>query len=86
MVGRIAQQRTLRCIYTGPYNNQARWPFPLVGRLMERNLDRRVEVLCPVRDRAIAAHIRDAILRSLESFRGGAPQEDDVTVVVVKVS
>ena len=31
---------------------------------MERNLDRRVEVLCPVRDRTIAAHIRDTVLNA----------------------
>jgi polyphosphate kinase len=30
--------------------------------LMERNLDRRVEVLCPVRDRALADHIRSVVL------------------------
>ena len=30
--------------------------------LMERNLDRRVEVLCPVRDRGLADHIRSIIL------------------------
>jgi hypothetical protein len=32
--------------------------------LMERNLDRRVEVLCPVRNRMIAGHIRESILRA----------------------
>ena len=30
--------------------------------LMERNLDRRVEALCPVRDKALAEHIRDVVL------------------------
>ena len=30
--------------------------------LMERNLDRRVETLCPIRDAEIAAHIRDVVL------------------------
>jgi polyphosphate kinase len=30
--------------------------------LMERNLDRRVEVLCPVRDAALADHIRSVVL------------------------
>jgi polyphosphate kinase len=30
--------------------------------LMERNLDRRVEVVCPVRDRGLADHIRSTIL------------------------
>jgi Stage II sporulation protein E (SpoIIE) len=33
-----------------------------------------------------AASLRDAILRDVEAFRGTAPQEDDVTVVVVKIS
>ena len=32
--------------------------------LMERNLDRRVEVLTPVRDRAILAHVRDVVLQA----------------------
>ena len=30
--------------------------------LMERNLDRRVEVLCPIRDRRLAEHLRDVVL------------------------
>lgn len=30
--------------------------------LMERNLDRRVEVLCRVADKAVAAHVRDVVL------------------------
>ncbi len=30
--------------------------------LMERNLDRRVEVLCPVRDRTLADHLRSVVL------------------------
>jgi polyphosphate kinase len=29
--------------------------------LMERNLDRRVEALCPVRDAALANHVRDVV-------------------------
>jgi polyphosphate kinase len=30
--------------------------------LMERNLDRRVEVLCPIHDRWIADHLRNVVL------------------------
>jgi polyphosphate kinase len=32
--------------------------------LMERNLDRRVEALCPVRDAALASHVRDIVLQT----------------------
>jgi polyphosphate kinase len=32
--------------------------------LMERNLDRRVEVVCPVRDPALANHVRDIVLQT----------------------
>jgi polyphosphate kinase len=32
--------------------------------LMERNLDRRVEALCPVRDAALASHVRDVVLQT----------------------
>ena len=32
--------------------------------LMERNLDRRVEILCPVRDPDIQQHLRDVVLQS----------------------
>jgi serine phosphatase RsbU (regulator of sigma subunit) len=32
-----------------------------------------------------AAEVRDAVLRSVEQFRGNAAQQDDVTVVVVKI-
>ena len=35
--------------------------------LMERNLDRRVEVLCPVNDPALRQHLRDAVLEVLLS-------------------
>jgi len=31
---------------------------------MERNLDRRVETLCPIRDRGIASHIRTTVLEA----------------------
>ena len=33
--------------------------------LMERNLDRRVEVLCPIHDRELADHLRDVVLAAL---------------------
>ena len=32
---------------------------------MERNLDRRVEVLCPVHDRHLADHLRNVVLATL---------------------
>ena len=32
-----------------------------------------------------ASAIRDAIVRDVETFRGGARQEDDITVVVARV-
>jgi len=32
--------------------------------LMERNLDRRVETLCPVKDPAIVSHVRDTVLEA----------------------
>jgi len=32
--------------------------------LMERNLDRRVEAMCPVRDASLANHIRDIVLQT----------------------
>jgi polyphosphate kinase len=32
--------------------------------LMERNLDRRVEAVCPVRDPALANHVRDVVLQT----------------------
>jgi polyphosphate kinase len=33
--------------------------------LMERNLDRRVEVLCPIKDTALKRHLRDTVLETL---------------------
>ncbi|MGZ5475779.1 MAG: PP2C family protein-serine/threonine phosphatase [Thermoanaerobaculia bacterium] len=33
-----------------------------------------------------AAAMRDAVLRDVDEFRGGAPQQDDVTVVVVRIT
>jgi polyphosphate kinase len=35
------------------------------GDLMERNLDRRVEVLCPVRDVELRTHLREVVLEAL---------------------
>jgi polyphosphate kinase len=32
--------------------------------LMERNLDRRVEAVCPVRDPSLASHVRDVVLQT----------------------
>jgi polyphosphate kinase len=37
------------------------------GDLMERNLDRRVEVISPVQDAAIKRHLRDVVLEALLS-------------------
>lgn len=44
--------------------------------LMERNLDRRVEVLCPVRDPELRAHLREVVLQSLldDTHRGSILQ------------
>jgi polyphosphate kinase len=35
--------------------------------LMERNLDRRVEVLCPIQDPTLKRHLRDTVLEALLS-------------------
>jgi len=32
-----------------------------------------------------ADEVRDAVLRDVEEFRGGEPQQDDVTIVVVRI-
>ncbi|MBA3269659.1 MAG: RNA degradosome polyphosphate kinase, partial [Acidobacteria bacterium] len=37
------------------------------GDLMERNLDRRVEVITPVQDAAVKRHLRDVVLEALLS-------------------
>jgi hypothetical protein len=47
-------------------------------------LDRLAHVLSTL-DHAGAAEIRDAILRDIDTFRAGTPQNDDVTVVVARV-
>jgi polyphosphate kinase len=46
------------------FGNGGGQPTVLIGSadLMERNLDRRVEVLSPVKDPAIAAHLHDVVL------------------------
>ena len=61
--------------------------------LMERNLDRRVEVLCPVRDEELRDHLRSVVLQSLlndthrasvlrtdGSYIGATPARDEVPV------
>jgi hypothetical protein len=47
-------------------------------------MDRLERVVATHRD-ASAAALRDAILRDVEQFRGRAPQDDDATVVVLRV-
>jgi polyphosphate kinase len=37
------------------------------GDLMERNLDRRVEVITPINDAALKRHLRDVVLEALLS-------------------
>jgi len=51
--------------------------------LMERNLDRRVEVICPVRDPHLAAHLRDVVLGLYlrDSHRADELQSDGRYVV-----
>lgn len=61
--------------------------------LMERNLDRRVEVLCPVRDEELRDHLRSVVLQSLlndthrasvlktdGAYVGAMPAKDEVPV------
>ena len=45
---------------------------------MERNLDRRVEVLCPVREPELRQHLRDVVLESLlnDSHRAAVLSSD----------
>jgi polyphosphate kinase len=52
--------------------------------LMERNLDRRVEILCPIRDQRLSRHIRDTILRAylLDNDRAYALTDDQYEPVV----
>ena len=49
------------------YFHNAGEPEVYIGSadLMERNLDRRVEVLCPVRDEELRDHLRSVVLQSL---------------------
>ena len=46
--------------------------------LMERNLDRRVEVVCPIQDPTLKRHLRDTVLEALlsDSHRAWALQTD----------
>jgi polyphosphate kinase len=46
--------------------------------LMERNLDRRVEVVCPIHDASIKRHLRDTVLEALlsDTHRAWALQAD----------
>ncbi len=46
--------------------------------LMERNLDRRVEVVCPIQDPALKRHLRDTVLEALlsDTHRAWALQTD----------
>jgi serine phosphatase RsbU (regulator of sigma subunit) len=45
----------------------------------------RIEAVVRAHGDASAAEIRDAIVRDVERFRGGGPQDDDITVVVARV-
>lgn len=49
-------------------------------------LERLVHLIETLEERASAATIRGIILRDVESFRGSAPQDDDVTIVVAKLT
>jgi hypothetical protein len=48
-------------------------------------LERLVSLIETIEARAGAASVRDIILDDVESFRGAAPQDDDVTIVVAKL-
>lgn len=48
-------------------------------------IERLVRVIESHEPHASAATIRDTILRDVERFRGGAPQDDDITIVVAKL-
>ncbi|MBK5260833.1 MAG: serine/threonine-protein phosphatase, partial [Thermoanaerobaculia bacterium] len=47
-------------------------------------LERLMQLLVTLTE-ANAEVMRDAVLRDVEAFRGTQPQEDDVTVVVVRI-
>ncbi len=61
IVGRFLEHSRIFWFYNGGS------PKVFIGSadLMERNLDRRVESLCPIHDRAPADHLRDVVLASL---------------------
>ena len=50
----------------------------------EYGLDRLARIVAA--SEGTAEEVRDAVLRDVESFRGNEPQEDDVTLVVVRIS
>ncbi len=57
------------------------------GDLMERNLDRRVEVLCPVRDVELRTHLREVVLEALltDTHRAWRLQTDGTYVRALPV-
>jgi polyphosphate kinase len=62
------------------YFHNAGEPEIYVGSadMMERNLDRRVEALCPVRDEELRGHLRTVVLQSLldDTHRASILQTD----------
>ncbi|MEO6486897.1 MAG: SpoIIE family protein phosphatase, partial [Thermoanaerobaculia bacterium] len=48
-------------------------------------LDALETLIAGINPGASAEEIRDAILADIERFRDGAPQEDDVTLVVARI-